>query len=382
MVGITDVGAEAAQESDANQNQTADSGYEGFDLSGVAFGKQHPTTAVRGTAVALRGLPPYEDSGVGNIAVIMDDPSIVTSEEPLADSVVMLSDSEGDQFKVIDTSDRATNVLEGTGVDFDGNVYYGEQSDNFGDIETVALKFGGAPRRRVGKTLDVSGATSAEALIERDDDGTITDIELDADGFPAHNGGYMEYDNDGDGTPERSRAPELRDDVEGTDVVVMIQRLDEIDPDYDGNAYWTTVFASLDDERQTELAEQYAAESDDKDPDDFITDLDGDEFIRLNPTDEFEPSESNVESTGWIQYNTFDRTDESEVLALNEARIADGQGSLYLPDGMNIDAVTPDGVDASNVTQTPDEDDWDSETDAVPVFGGGVSGGEAEEQTA
>jgi len=200
-------------------------------------------------------------------------------------------------------------------------------------------------------------------------------MTLGEDGFPKHNGGYIEYDNEGDQMPRQARDPELRPDVEGREIVVMIQRLAEIDPDYNGNSYWATVFANLEDERAEEITEQYAENSDGKEPSDFTTDLGGTEFVRLSPTPEFEPSADLLEDTGWIQWNTFDRDSAEEVLFLNEQRLEEGHGSVYIPEGQDADDVVPDSVE--NLELNPGEDDW--EDDAVtPAFGGGA--GEAKEE--
>jgi|APHM01.1.fsa_nt_gi hypothetical protein len=372
MAGITDIGAAAAEESQDSSDLNGDeqNDYTRFDLDGCSFGKQHPTTAVRGQAVALRGLYDENDPDRGDVAVILDDPSAVTSEPTLEGSVVVQSEEEGDQFKVVNTDDDQTKVLEGMGIDFAGNTFYGDVEDGFGDMDRIALKRGGGAGRRIARTLDVSGADAAEEMIERNDDGEITDLTLNDEGFPAHNGGFVEYDNEGDELPRQSRAPQLRDDVKGREVVVMIQRLSEIDPDYDGPSYWATVFANLPDDRQAEVTEQYAQESEDKSAEDFVTELDGTEFVKLSPTSEFEPDDALLEETGYIEWNGFDRTVESDVLAVNEARIEGGHGSVYIPEGADPDDVVPDTVD--NLELDPDEDDWDDDADVTPAFGAGA----------
>jgi len=179
MTGITDIGAEAAEES---QTSTEDDGdeqydYERFDLNGVSFGKQHPTTAVRGEAVALRRLYDENDPDRPDVAVILDNAGIVTSEDTLAGSVVVQSEEEGDQFKVVNTDDDQTKVLEGMGIDFAGNTFYGDVEDDFGEMSRIALKRGGGAGRRIARTLDVNGATAAEALIERDEIESVSDVE-------------------------------------------------------------------------------------------------------------------------------------------------------------------------------------------------------------
>ena len=369
MTGITDVGAEAAEESQSNNDQESDYTFERFDLSGSSFGRQHPTTAVRGEAVALRALYDENDPDRSDVAVILDDPTVVTDEDPLSGTKVVQSEEEGDQFKVVNTDDGQTKVLEGMGIDFAGNTFYGDIEDDF-DADRIALKRGGGAGRSIATSLEGTGARTARAQIERDEEGTLTNIELDDEGWPAHNGGYIEYDNEGDNLPRRAREPELREDVDGQEVVVMIQRLSEIDPDYDGAAYWATVFASLDDERQTELAEQYAEQSDGKSAEDFITDLGGTDFLKLAPTEEFEPSEANLEDNGWLEWSGIDTSSAEEVTLLNQTRIDNGFNSIWVPDGMDVDAVTPDN--AGTIEADPDDEDREDESVTI-AFGQGVS---------
>jgi len=365
MSGITDLGAQAAVESDPDTNADVETEYERYDLAQVdGFGRQHPATAVVGEAVALRSMYDENDLDRSDVSVILQNPSIVTSEDSLAQSVVVEDDSEsGDDFKVVNLADDSTAGLGQTGpepdatvddadelmgIDFDGNTFYGEINQSFpADQNTVALKRGGGAGTSIATTLDVCGGRAAEESITRNDDGEIVGMELDEGGFPAHNGGLMEYDPAEDGErPRRARDPQLRPDVEGQTVVVMIQRLAEIDPDYDGRAYWATIFADLEDDRAQELAEQYAEESDGKTADEFFADLGDRELLRLQPTTEFEPDAALLDDTGWVDFagNTFDNTDPAEVEAVNTARLADDNTNCFIPEGMDVSAATPDEV--------------------------------------
>lgn len=359
MAGITDIGADAASQSQSNSNDESDSNvpeFERFDLDGCSFGKQHPTTAIRGTAVALRAMYDEDDPDRSDVSVILDDPSVVTDEEALDGTIVVHGDpeQEGDQFKVVNKDDSQTKVLEGMGVDFAGNTYYGDLEDGFGDMDRLALKRGGGAGRRITSTLDANGATAARA--KRDDSGSLV---LHDGGFPEHNGGLMEYHPDGrDGDmPRRALDPELRPDVAGREVVIMLQRLAEIDPDYDGPAYWATVFANLEDERQSELAERYAeqdaggddSDAEDPTPEDYLTELDGTEFLRLKPTSEFEHSEGNIARNGWIEWNP-DFEDADDMLEVNQRRV-EADFDPYVPTDENgaevhdRDDIIPDGYD-------------------------------------
>lgn len=319
MPGITDIGADAAQNSspsDGGNDNDYDSEWEAHSLQGYDFAKQHPTTAVRGTATVLRYLPDWDNDEPdrGDFAVVLEDPDVFVGEDTLEGTAIFENSEEtGDDFKVVNLDDEATEHLEGSGVDFDGNLFYGEPVDGFG-VEELALKATGSSGRSVANTLDVKGGTGARSVGSYDGE----DVELHGGGFPEHNGGLVEYHPDGrDGErPRIARHTELRPDVEGREVVVMIQRLAEVSEDYDGNAYWATVFANLEDERQTELAQEYA--DDGEDPEDYIADVDGTEMIRLQPTSDFEPDEDMVRETGYIQWNRVD-LDE-----LNDAREAEG----------------------------------------------------------
>lgn len=374
-MSITDIGANAAEESSADNNAGDVTNYERFDLDGISFGRQHPTTAVRGTAVALRKLYDENDPDRSDVAVILDNPTVVTDDESLDGSVVVQSEEEGDQFKVVNTDDDQTRVLDGMGVDFAGNTFYGD-IEGFDGMDRIALKRGGGAGTRIAKTLDADGATAAEATVERDEDGELTDLTLDEEeGFPAHNGGYIEYDNEGDQLPRQSRDPELRPDVEGQEVVVMIQRLSEIDPEYDGPSYWATVFANLDDDRQTELTERYASESD-RDAESFSTEIEGTEFLQLAPTSEFDVSDELLEDTGWIDWTGIDRSNEDEVLRLNEARLDEGFGSVYIPEGASPQNVVPESAQ-DDLVLDPGEGDWGDESDVTPAFGAGATAPES-----
>jgi hypothetical protein len=342
MPSITDLGRDSAQESQQNSSSSGsdDNEYERYDVSGDAFAKQHPTTAVRGEAAVLRYFPDWnsDQPDRGYFGLVLDDPSLVT-DEGLEGSVIFQStEDSGDDYKIVNEDDDATNILD-TGVDFSGNLFYGEQTDSFSD-DRIVLKATGSAGKSIASTLDLQGAEGAR--VERDEDGEVV---LHDGGFPQHNGGLTEYHPEGrDGERPRTAVhdTELRPDVVGRDVVVMLQRLAEIDPDYDGDAYWATVLASVDEERQGELTEGYAEDSD-KDPEDFVTEIDGTEFVQLEPTAEFERSEEIMRAAGTrVQWN---RPDLEEM---NRRRVEEGF-DVYLPsddDGepeMTVEEALPDG---------------------------------------
>jgi hypothetical protein len=350
MTDITDIGADAAQESEQTSNNDGyESTYERYDLDGVQFGKQHPASAIRGTAVGLRQMYDENDPDRADVSVMLTEPSIVTSANGLDQTRVVTSEEESDDFKVVNLADEQTAALgpggkiddpadiddesDLMGIDFAGNTFYGDVGTTFDTDEgqEIALKRGGGAGRSITSVLDVNGGQAATTV--EDDNG---DPVLHDGGFPQHNGGLIEYHPDGrDGErPRYARDPQLRDDVEGQDVVIMIQRLSEVDPDYDGTAYWATVFADLSDaepqdstfdSRSAELAEQYASESEDKAAEDFLADLDGDTFVRLKPTTAFEPDDDLLRESGYISWQ------RPGLDELNEAREAEGFDP-YQPD--------------------------------------------------
>jgi hypothetical protein len=329
MTGITQIGAEAASESNqgSNGDYDDDEWYDSrYDIGGLPWANTHPTTAVRGTAKALRFFGTEEENYQrGYFGVVLQDPSVYTGEESLENTVIYQSTEDGgDDFKVVNADDEQTETEKiETGVDFAGNLFYGEEVDEFG-VEELVFKASGSAGRSIATTLDVKGAGGAHAMGAYDDE----DVELHDGGFPKHSGNLIEYHPDGrDGEqPRVARDTELRPDVEDREVIIMIQRLAEIDEDYDGPAYWATVFAESED---TEGA----------------IDVDGTSFVQLEPTDEFEPSEDNLRTTGFISWNRPD------VEAMNQARL-DADQDVYVPEDATVEEVVGDDVDVESVSVT------------------------------
>lgn len=377
MPGITDLGAQAAEGSQENDTQE----YDLFDLETVdGYGRQHPASAIRGDTVALVSLPTQDGpSDRGGLAVILDNPELVV-DDGLEDSVVVHDDTEsGDDWKVVNLADDSTRGIgptgpdadltvddadDMTGVDFDGRAFYGNVSQSFPEeMDRVAVKRSGGAGRSIVQTLDVKGDTPASEALTWDDDGNMDVVEVDDGGFPAHNGGFIEYDPQENGEiPRQARDPQLRPDVDGESTILMIQRLADVDPDYTGRAYWATVFANPDEARRDELAERYA-EEDGSEPESYVADLDGDTFLRIEPTSEFEPDPALLEETGWVDFhgNTFDATDPEEVVTINQARLDNGQSNVFIPEGMEVAEAVPDDVtvDGDEITAfgqgSPDE---------------------------
>lgn len=247
MPNITDLGREQAEASE-NQGGSADD-YEPYDVSGDEWVRHHPTTAITGNAEALRLFTPRENPPY--MGLVLSDPEIVTDDPETENSVIIQrGEGGGDTYKVVNTDDEATRLMEDDGTDvaiFDGNDFEGEVVDDFDldDDQNLVVKYGGSSMRQVIKRLDANGGE--EAGVVRDDDGNIV---LSDNGNPMQNKGLIEYhpDNGEDHFEYRfARDPVLREDLEGERVGVMLQRKKDVREDYDGRAYFTTVFRETED---------------------------------------------------------------------------------------------------------------------------------------
>jgi hypothetical protein len=265
-----------ATDDDVSSNTADAEDYERVDVSGMEFAKMHPTVAVSGTARTLRYLPGDPDEGNldrGSAGLIVEDPSVYTAEPEFEGSTIFKATGDrGDDYKVVNVDDDATNEIPDTGVDFDGNVFYSDQIDGF-DVDELVLKLTGNAGRSATCCLDVHGEGRAD--VERDEDGEMI---LSDNGYPTYNGSLLErFDNDEENyTPPRfARDTQLRPDVEGQEVVIMLRRTRDVIGDYHGDAYWTNVLVADD-----------GAE---------------DGYTELEPTDEYEPDEALVRATNWLE---------------------------------------------------------------------------------
>lgn len=210
--------------------------FEPFPLDDVQYTKQHPTTAVGGTAVALRYSPfDFEETdwGYGTPMLILDDAFVYTDEDDFADTAIFAGDeSANNDYKVVNTSDEDTIVEDGIGVDFDNNLFRGEPVDGFDGDGHIALKLTGSAGRRVARTLDGNG----DPLIGQGDP------EVEDNGQVTHSDGLLEVPpDDVDGRTRYQRHTFCRPDVEGETLIVQLRRRKDVVDEYDGNGYWTTV---------------------------------------------------------------------------------------------------------------------------------------------
>jgi hypothetical protein len=326
-MSITELGREAARSSSSDDDGGSSGGqaqaddYERIDVSDLTFTKMHPgPTAIAGTAEALRYFPPapddaeYDDNGRGSAGVVLGNPTIPDDDDFDSVSIFKSTSQSGDDFKVVNTDDENVDVYD-VGISV-GQMFESEETDAF-DVDETILTLSTSAGRSVTRTLDVRGLANADVV--RNEDGAPA-IQEDT-GWPTTNDALIEKhpgNDDENYTPPRfSRDPQLRDDVEGEQVIIMLQRLAEIDPDYDGSSFWATVLADLPDERQQELAEGYANDDymDGDEPADFIHEINGSELISLAPTMEFEPDDALLQATQWVEWSF---PDEAEVERLRE----------------------------------------------------------------
>ena len=326
-MALTEIGREAARSSDDSADVSAEtSDYERVDVSDKSFTKMHPgPTAIAGVARGLRFLPPapegadIDDNGRGSAGLILENPTIPDDDDFESVSVFKGEGGASDDYKVVNADDEAVDVYE-IGISV-GNMY---ESSDIGDFDTdeTIMTLSTSAGRSVARTLDVRGLANADVVRNDAGDPVISEET----GYPTTNDALIEKhpDNDDDTyvAPKFSRDPQLRPDVEGEQVVVMLQRLAEIDPDYDGSAFWATVLADIDADRQAELAEGYADDPymDGDEPDDFIHDVGGTEMISLAPTMEFDPNPALLRDTQWLSWNY---PDQDEIEQLRDAQGVD-----------------------------------------------------------
>lgn len=318
-MSISEIGREAAKSSNDDSVSVDAEDYERVDVGDKSFTKMHPgPTAITGVARGLRYFPPapddaeYDDNGRGSSGLILESPAVPDDADFETVSIFSSDGSAGDDYKVVNTDDGNVDVYD-IGISV-GDMFESTEIDEFDTDETI-LTLSTSAGRSVARTLDVRGLANADVI--RDDAGTP--VLSDEHGYPETNDALIEKNPDNDENtyepPRFARDPQLRPDVEGQQVVIMLQRLAEIDPDYDGSSFWATVLADLDDERTQELAEGYAADDymDGDEPEDFIHDINGTEMISLAPTMEFEPDEALLRATQWHEW-TYPGEDEIETL--------------------------------------------------------------------
>lgn len=240
----------ATENSEANNEQTLEQIE--VDLGETPFVKFTPTTMVTGTFPEDEGNPiirfPDDENNDGRrdqgyLGLVLDD--VGAEVEEFESTVVLETENDTTDYRIFDLEDDQTSEVEGVGIKFGDRLYEGElvDADAFADRAIVVVDRTASVS--VARKLDVNGATNAGM-----DETT---------GQP--NGGLIEYapnDEDTEVNRRYARNPELREDLYGEEIGVLVSRREEMDEDYaervaddDDPArsmYWYSVFTMEDGE--------------------------------------------------------------------------------------------------------------------------------------
>jgi len=196
------------------------------DMGEMTFTHFHPTTIVTGEFPADEGNPIIRFSDEqhnngridqGYLGLIIDNPGVLASEEEQTEDTVIIDVADSNEVRVFNTADRDTDLIDGVGVEYNDRLYKGEVVDSFPD-DRIILIVSGAASKSVAKKLDVCGAKTAGMNEETG----------------RKNDGLIEYTDDPDAEVRSryARSPELREDLYGADVGVMVSRREELDDKY------------------------------------------------------------------------------------------------------------------------------------------------------
>lgn len=224
---VTEEVQEAASNSGSNEEQETLDQIE-VDFGSTPFVKFYPTTLVSGTFPEDEGNPiiRFPDASnndgrrdQGYLGLVLDDLTILTDDDEGMSEATFLktSDSDSTEYRAVNFADSETDeVFGGDGVDISGDKYEIEERVTSIDGRAI-LVVDRTAAVSVARKLDVNGATLAGMDEET---GQV-------------NGGLIEY-NPGDEGPNRryARNPELREELYGQEVGVMVTRRSEVDEDY------------------------------------------------------------------------------------------------------------------------------------------------------
>ena len=221
---------ESASNNDGGEQETLDQIE--VDFGEIPFVKFYPTTLVRGTMPEDEGNPiiRFPDAGnndgrrdQGYLGIVMDDLTIDTTDETGFDmsEAAFVETDEDDS-----TEYRAVNFNDGETSEKFGGEAVNISGDQYGIDDTVTSIDGRAilvvdrtAAVSVARKLDVNGATLAGMDEETGD----------------VNGGLIEYaPNDVETGVNRryARNPELREELYGEEVGILVTRRSEVDEDY------------------------------------------------------------------------------------------------------------------------------------------------------
>jgi len=195
------------------------------DMGDISFVHFQPTTAVTGTFPEDEGNPVirFPDAqhnegrlDQGYLGLVLNDPAVSADEDEGTENTVILDVADSNEIRVFNADDAQTDVLDGIGVEYSDRLYKGEVVDEFPE-DRIILVVSGSASKSVARTLDVNGAP----LAGMDEDGQKND-------------GLIEYPNgaEADVYSRYARNPELRDELYGAEVGLMVVRREEFDEEY------------------------------------------------------------------------------------------------------------------------------------------------------
>lgn len=220
----------ASAESNDDEQETLDQIEVDFDST--PFVKFYPTTLISGTFPEDEGNPiiRFPDASnndgrrdQGYLGLVVDDLTIDTGDDTGFDmseaTFLQTSDSDSTEYRAVNFNDDQTSeVFGGEGVDIAGDKYEIDERTTSIDGRAI-LVVDRTAAISVARALDVNGDTFAGMDEET---GQV-------------NGGLIEYaPNDVDAGVNRryARNPELRGDLYGEEVGVLVTRRSEVDEDY------------------------------------------------------------------------------------------------------------------------------------------------------
>jgi len=237
---IASQGAVDSRENNADDSEDDGQSVEDYgidvDFDEIAFVRCSPT-------VFVTGVFPNEDEGnpiirfknadyndgrydQGYLGLVIEDPEPIVSEDEGTGGTVILKtdDQDSTDYRMFDSNDDETKVVEGMGVKFGNKLYEGEVLEEFSE-DRILLTVSGASSKNVARRLDKKGALVAGM---DEENGGVNDGLIE----------YKPYDQREDGqnevTSRYARDPELKTDLHETRVGLFLARREELDDENTG----------------------------------------------------------------------------------------------------------------------------------------------------
>lgn len=199
------------------------------DFGSMPFVKFYPTTLVAGTFPADEGNPiirfPDESNNDGRrdqgyLGLVLDDLHVITNEdEGLGGAGIVKTDDEDyTEYRIVNFDDeQTTEKYDGDAVSISGAQY---------GVDEIVTEIEGRSILVVDRTASVSVARKLDVNGD-----TLAGMDETTGNV---NGGLIEYAIDDDAPVNRryARNPELREELYGAEVGIMVTRRSEVDEDF------------------------------------------------------------------------------------------------------------------------------------------------------